>query len=137
MTSRSSNARHTLPAALLLLLGGCWQIGTGVQALATGGYFTAPDGYSFAFSIAAWGWVHLIVGVVAAAVGVALFRGGSTARLLGLALASASLIANFLWLPIEPLWSVALIGLDVVVIWSLATAGGRLAIRFDDGADRT
>ncbi|MEU6859867.1 hypothetical protein AB0B28_13465 [Glycomyces sp. NPDC046736] len=115
-------------AAVLLLVGGCWQAVVGLQAVAEGGYFTAPEGYAFAFSIAAWGWVHLAVGALAVAVGVRLFWGGTTARVLGLGLASASLVANFLWLPIEPWWSVVLIGLDVFVIWALATAGGRLRV---------
>lgn len=107
-------------AGVLLLLGGIWQAAVGVAALAHGGQFTAPDGYTFTFSIAAWGWVHLIVGVFAIAVGIAVFGGGALARRLGMALASASLIANFLWLPIEPGWSVAVIGLDLFVLWALA-----------------
>jgi hypothetical protein len=32
-----------------------------------------------------------------------------------------SIIANFLWLPYYPWWSVVIIGLDVVVIWAVTT----------------
>ncbi|MDN3240110.1 DUF7144 family membrane protein [Glycomyces tritici] len=124
MTATAVNARRLIFPALMLVVGGGWQAFTGIAAIAHGGYFTAPAGYAFEFNIAAWGWVHLIVGVFAIAVGIALFSGRPAARLLALILASASLIANFLWLPIEPGWSIAVIGLDAVVIWALATAGG-------------
>lgn len=123
MTTTLRAGRLVFPA-LMLLVGGGWQAFTGIAAIAHGGYFVAPAGYAFELNIAAWGWVHLIVGVFAIAVGIALFGGRPTVRLLALILASASLIANFLWLPIEPGWSIAVIGLDVIVIWSLATAGG-------------
>jgi hypothetical protein len=36
-------------------------------------------------------------------------------------LASLSLIANFLFLPHYPLWSLLIIVLDIAVIWALAT----------------
>ena len=41
---------------------------------------------------------------------------------LGVAVAVVSLIANFLWLPVYPVW--AIITIDVLVIWAL-TAHGR------------
>jgi hypothetical protein len=40
----------------------------------------------------------------------------------GIVLAGLSLIANFLFLPYYPLWSLMIIGLDVAVIWALSTS---------------
>jgi hypothetical protein len=48
-------------------------------------------------------------------------RGQTWARTVGIVLACVSLIANFLFLPHYPLWSLIIIGLDVAVIWALAT----------------
>lgn len=126
MTSRPVSKRLFFPA-LLLLVGGCWQAAGGIAAIAEGGFFTAPPGYAFTFSIAAWGWVHLVVGVFAAAVGVGLLSGRPRLRLLAIAVVSASLIANFLWLPIEPAWSAAVLGLDVLALWALSAADRRPA----------
>lgn len=123
MTSRTINTKRALPGALLLMLGGLAQAIQGIAALATGGYFAAPPGYDFGFSIGAWGFVHLAVGALAIAVGIGVLRGIPLARLLGLALAAASLLSNFLWLPIEPGWSVVLIALAILALWSLASAG--------------
>jgi hypothetical protein len=40
-------------------------------------------------------------------------------------LAVISGIANFLFLPYYPLWSIVVIALDVFIIWALASGGRR------------
>ena len=42
-------------------------------------------------------------------------------------LASFSAIANFLYIPYYPVWSVIVIALDVFVIWALLTPRHRVA----------
>jgi hypothetical protein len=41
----------------------------------------------------------------------------------GIGLVSLNLIANFLFLPYFPLWSLLLIALDGAIIWALAVSG--------------
>ena len=43
---------------------------------------------------------------------------------IGVIVAGISAIANFLWLPYYPIWSITMIAVDVAVIWAL-TAHGR------------
>jgi hypothetical protein len=43
------------------------------------------------------------------------------ARTVGIVLACLSLIANFLFIPHYPIWSLIIIALDIAVIWALAT----------------
>ena len=40
-------------------------------------------------------------------------------RLVGIVLAVLSMIANFLFVPYYPVWSLLIIALDVFVIWAL------------------
>jgi hypothetical protein len=135
--SSTISTKRALPGAVLLMLGGVVQALQSIAALSTGGYFTAPPGYDFGFSIGAWGLVHLIIGVLAIAVGIGVLRASALARLLGLALAAASLLANFLWLPIEPGWSVVLIALATLALWSLATSGPSLMATGNDDTTET
>jgi hypothetical protein len=81
-------------------------------------YVVAPE-YIFAFDLTTWGWVHLLVAILVAAAGVGVMSGRLWARLIGIAFALLSMIANFLFIPYYPVWSLLIITLDVFVIWAL------------------
>jgi type III secretory pathway component EscV len=53
--------------------------------------------------------------------GYGLLSGQTWARVVGIILASASALVNFAFIPYYPFWSLAIIALDVFVIWALAT----------------
>ena len=48
-----------------------------------------------------------------------LFLGQTWARVVGIILAAMSAVANFLFIPYYPFWSIVVIALDVFVIWAL------------------
>ena len=73
-----------------------------------------------------WGWVHMILGVVVALAGGFLFTGNILARTVGVIVAAASLVANFLWLPTYPVWSLIVITMDVLIIWALTADGSEM-----------
>jgi hypothetical protein len=52
-----------------------------------------------------------------------LLSGRTWARVVGITLAVLSAIANFLFIPYYPFWSLLIIALDVLVIWALAAHG--------------
>ena len=86
-------------------------------------YVTTPE-YIYQLDVTTWGWIHLILGVVVLLAGFALFNGAVWARTIGVILAVISTLANFVWLPYQPLWGLAMIAANVFVIWAL-TAHGR------------
>jgi hypothetical protein len=49
--------------------------------------------------------------------------GATWARVVGITVAVLSAIANFVFIPYYPLWSLLIIALDVAVIWALAAHG--------------
>ncbi|HEX5567939.1 MAG TPA: hypothetical protein VFY14_13605 [Streptomyces sp.] len=118
-------------AAVMLLVSGILEILRGIMALAHDDVFVSTSDYTFQFSLTSWGWIHLILGILAVVVGIGLFRVSTWARVLGVLMASLLIIANFLWLPYYPLWSVIAIAFYGFVIWALcvvrpggARAGG-------------
>jgi hypothetical protein len=48
-------------------------------------------------------------------------KGQTWARVVGIVLASLSMIANFGFIPHYPLWSLLIIALDAGIIWALAS----------------
>ncbi|GGX91880.1 DUF7144 family membrane protein [Streptomyces fructofermentans] len=109
-------------AAVLMILGGLMALFAGISAIADDDVFATTRNYVFAFDLTAWGWIHLVVGLVVTLAGVALFQGAVWARAVGVVVATLSLIANFLWLPYTPFWAATLIALNAVVIWALCCA---------------
>ncbi len=111
----------TLFAGFLLLVDGVLGVIKGVAGIATNDVYAAVNDYVFKFNVTAWGWIHLILGVVLIFVGWGILKGATWARAVGIALVSLNLIANFMWLPYTPIWAIVTIAIDVFIIWALCT----------------
>ncbi|MEV5433521.1 hypothetical protein [Streptomyces sp. NPDC052701] len=109
----------TAAAAVLMIFGGIMAIFEGIAAIAGDGVFVATPDFTYAFSLTGWGWLHLLLGIVVTAAGLALFTGAIWARAVAVALAGLSMVAHFVWLPYAPVWSIVLIVIDGFVIWAL------------------
>jgi hypothetical protein len=109
-------------ASVLMILGGIMAVLQGIAAIANDDVFVNTPDYVFQFDLTGWGWIHLILGLITLLAGFALLKGAMWARFVGVTLASLLVIANFMWLPYHPLWALALIAVDVLVIWALCTA---------------
>jgi hypothetical protein len=81
-----------------------------------------PD-YTFDLDTSAWGWIHLLLGLLLLFTGLRLFGRQTWAGVTGIFLASLSAVANFFCIPYYPLWAILLIALDVWVIWALTRPG--------------
>lgn len=111
-------------AGVLMLVAGVWHGLAGIAALARDRvYVTTPD-YVYALDLTGWGWAHLVLGLLVALTGAAILNRQMWGRWIGIALVSVSLVANFLFIPWYPVWSLVIIALDVAVIWALATWPG-------------
>ena len=114
----------TTTAAMLLIIAGVCSVMQGIVALATNEFFVVTQDWLFKFDTTTWGWIHILLGIVALLAGVGLFFGAVWARTVGVIIAVLSAVVNFLWLPWYPVWAVVIIVFDVFVIWAL-TAHGR------------
>jgi hypothetical protein len=108
-------------AATMMIMAGVFQGLTGLIAIANNDFYVATRKYLFQFDVTTWGWIHLILGIVIALAGFSLISGRLWARTVGITLAVLSAIANFLFIPYYPFWSLLIIALDVFVIWALAS----------------
>jgi hypothetical protein len=109
-------------AGTMMIMAGIWQGIVGIAAIVDEEFFVEAPNYTYEIDTVAWGWVHLILGVIVFLAGWALFTGVIWARLVGIVLAVLVGVNNFLFLPHYPLWSIVAIALAVFVVWALATA---------------
>ena len=66
-----------------------------------------------------WGWIHLVLGVLAVVAGFALFTAATWAGVVTIVVAGLVAVDNFFFIPYSPFWSLLVIALAVWVIWSL------------------
>lgn len=113
-------------APALLILTGLLHVLLGITAIARESLFSAnvSADYPYTMAVRGWGWLFTIMGVVAALVGFALFSGRTWTRATAIVLGVVSSILLFLFLPLQPLWSLLIIALNLVVIWAAATERG-------------
>ena len=108
-------------AAVMMGLLGIWWVILGISGIAKDDLFVVTAKYAFKFNVTTWGWIHLVLGLIALAAGFGLLVGQLWARLTGILIASLGCIANFAFLPYYPFWSVAIIAFNIFVIWAIAT----------------
>jgi hypothetical protein len=106
-------------AGVLMITIGCFQVIAGLAAIFEDEFFVVSPNYVFEFDTTTWGWIHLLLGVLVAFAGYALFSGKKWARVVGVTLAVISAIGNFFFIPYYPFWALLIIGLDIWVIWAL------------------
>lgn len=109
-------------AIMMWLIGGFHAI-AGLVALVNDEFYVVTRDYVFQFDVTAWGWIHLIAGVLVFVAGVYLLSGQVWARTIGVILALVSILVNFSWLPWYPFWSIIMITIGVFVIWALTVHG--------------
>ncbi|MEU6470302.1 hypothetical protein ABZ927_19335 [Streptomyces massasporeus] len=104
---------------VLMVVYGLFAVLQGIAAIAGDEVYTSFGQYSFEFDLTAWGWIHLIVGVLVVVAGLGLFTGADWARAASAVVVGLALIANFLWLPYQPFWSIIMIVTGLFVLWSV------------------
>ncbi len=114
-------------AAILLMIVGVFHAFAGLVALFDDTFYVVGNKWIFEFDVTAWGWIHLIGGIVVVLAGVGIFSGNLAARLVGIVAAVMSAVVNFAWLPYYPVWSAIMIALSIGVIWALTVHGHDLA----------
>ncbi|MFB4300885.1 hypothetical protein [Actinomadura sp. NTSP31] len=117
----------TLFAGCVMMLVGLFGAIAGLSAILKDQFYVVHADYVFKFDVTAWGWIHLAVGIVVGVAGFFVLAGRTWARALGIFLAVLNAIANFMFIPYYPVWSLLIIALDVATIWALAVYSKRSA----------
>src|SRR3954454_11566761 len=110
-------------AGTVMVMIGAFQAMEGLVAIFNDEFFVVARHYTFDLDVTAWGWIHLILGVVVLATGFGLFARSTWAGVTAIFICMLSAISNFFFIPYYPIWAVLLIGLNVWVIWALTRPG--------------
>jgi len=108
-------------AGVMLVVVAVFQILEGIAAIANDSVFDSQIHYAYTFNVTTWGWVHLVLGVLAVLVGIAIMRGQVVGYMAGILIAGLGAIFSFAFLPYYPVWSLLIVALNVLVLWALCS----------------
>jgi len=112
-------------AGSMLLIVGVLNTVYGIAAIDNANFFVNGANYVIS-DLNTWGWVVLITGVVQILTAFGIWARNTFATWLGIAFACLNAIAQLLMLPAYPLLSIALFGVDVLIVYGLAVHGGKV-----------
>jgi hypothetical protein len=111
-------------AGIMMIVMGFFQAIQGIVAIFKDSYYLVrPSGLVVNVDYTVWGWVHLVIGLLAFFAGYGVFSAKTWARAVGIVLAGLSAVANFAFLASFPIWSTIVIVIDIVIIYALAAHG--------------
>jgi hypothetical protein len=110
-------------AAIMLMIAGFLQMFYGFVALFNDEWVVWGREAALFVDLTGWAWGHIIWGALVVLVGFGLMRGNIVARIIGVIVASVSLIINFAFIPVYPFWAIVVIVIDALVIWAIIVHG--------------
>jgi hypothetical protein len=113
-------------ASVMMIISGGLNIFYGIVAAVNDDWVVWTNRSAVYLDISTWGWIHIGIGALVVIAGFGVLTGNLLARLVGVLMASVSLVSNFLFLPAYPLWALTIIVIDALVIWALTAHGGEL-----------
>jgi hypothetical protein len=126
-TGPSAWAVWVLFAGVIMIMVGAFHAISGLVALFQDEYYVVrPSGLVINMDYTAWGWTHLLIGLVAVAVGIGVLLGQMWARVMGVIVAVLSALVNIAFLSAYPIWSTIVIATDILVIYALTAHGSEV-----------
>jgi hypothetical protein len=107
-------------AGIVLIVAGCFNLLVGVVALVKDDYLRA-DQLLFG-DLSAWGFWWIFVGLLQFAAGRAVMKLQDYGMMMGIALAGLNAFTQLMFIGAYPAWSVAIMVLDLIIIYALATS---------------
>ena len=111
-------------AGVLLATLGCFQILQGLSAVLKDDVYVKGIDYVYKIDLTTWGWIAMLLG----AIGMPSASASSRARCGPVGwdrFAVLSALGQFAFMPYYPFWAMAIITLDILVIWALCKQIGR------------
>lgn len=106
-------------AGILIFMVGIFNIIWGLTALFKDTALTVGEEALIVWDFTAWGWIHLLLGIVMVGTALGLFAGRGWARWTAIFFVMVNAFGQIAWMSTYPLWSVLIITLDIIIIYQL------------------
>ena len=115
-------------AGVLLVMLGVLNCIEGIAAIGNAHFFSNNTHTHYIMgSLNAWGWTVLIIGVVQLAVGFGVFAKNQLSRWVGVIVLACNAVAQLLFIPAYPFWSLTLFAMNILALYGLVAYGKRIS----------
>jgi hypothetical protein len=111
-------------AGSMLAIVGVLNVMYGIAATSNAKFFVRDAEYVFG-SLSTWGWFMVVLGAAQILAAFSVWAGGEAGRWFGVLCAGGNAVVQMLAIPSYPLMALSLFAVDIIIIWSLITYGGR------------
>jgi hypothetical protein len=112
-------------AGIMLMIVGVLNIIYGISAIDEAHFYIAETRYVIG-ELNTWGWFLTVTGALQVCTALGIWARQSWARWAGVAFAGINAIIQLLYIPADPWLSLAIFGVDLLVIYGLVAYGGKL-----------
>jgi hypothetical protein len=120
-------------ASVLLLIAGIFDLIFGLAAvIGPNTTVVVAETGLFAVDVAAWGWWHIIAGIALIVLSFFLYRGATWARVIAIIIVIINAVGQLTLLSVQPWWSLAILTVDVFIIYALTVHGRELKIKYNN-----
>jgi hypothetical protein len=111
-------------AGILMLMVGSFNALAGVVALFNDEYYlVGKNGLLVEVDYTTWGWALLLYGIALGLAGLGVLAGQTWARVAAVILVAINALVNLGFLAAQPIWTMLIIALDVIIIYALIVHG--------------
>lgn len=114
-------------AGVMMMVAGSFNVIEGLVALLNSRWLASSTALPVHVDYTAWGWTWVIFGSVVFTAGVGALAGRMWARVVGVVFAALNAIVQLLYIEAYPFWALAVVAVDIIVIWALTVHGDELA----------
>lgn len=123
MLRREEGSGWIVFAGIMVLMAGILNMIWGIAAINDSAFFTHNATYILS-GLKTWGWVVLLIGVLQLFAAFSIFSGGEFGRWFGIVAATLNAVSALMSIGAYPLWALCMFGVDILIIYGLATYGG-------------
>jgi hypothetical protein len=110
-------------AGVVMLVAGGYNALSGIAAISDDDTLAAQaTKVLYGIDIGTWGWLWLLAGIVQLAAGVLILMRNEWGLAMGVVIAGISAMITVFVIFVVPLWAIAVLSLDILVIWALLSA---------------
>jgi len=114
-------------AGVMMAILGFFEMIAAFTALFKDTYYVVLPNSIVSWNFTAWGWTHLVIGIIVLLAGFAVLAGQVWGRAIGVLMAVLAAVANMLFIPAYPIWSIMMIVVCFLIIYALVAHGGEVA----------